>query len=142
MSVGTILAPVFLQVALTLGLLAALGNARVQAIKARLVRADRIALGERAWPESVQKLANAFHNQLELPVLFYLAVVIALFTRQADFLFVLLSWCFVLARFVHAAIHTTSNVVARRFQVFLVGFILVAILWMLLAWRILLGGSP
>jgi hypothetical protein len=142
MSVGTILAPVFLQVALTLGLLAALGRARAKAIQARLVKVDEIALGERAWPASLQKLANAYHNQLELPVLFYLAVVIALFTRQADFLFVLLSWCFVLTRFVHAAIHTTGNVVARRFQVFVVGFLLVAILWMLLAWRILLGGSP
>jgi hypothetical protein len=114
----------------------------VKAIQARLVKVDEIALGERAWPASLQKLANAYHNQLELPVLFYLAVVIALFTRQADFLFVVLSWCFVLTRFVHAAIHTTGNVVARRFQVFVVGFLLVAILWMLLAWRILLGGSP
>jgi hypothetical protein len=141
MGVGSILAPVFLQVGLTLGLLMALGRARVRALKAHAVKIEEIALGERAWPASVQKLANAFHNQLELPVLFYLAVVLALSTRQADLLFVVLSWCFVLSRLMHAAIHTTSNVVTRRFQIFLVGFILLAILWMLLAWRVLVDGA-
>ncbi|WP_046863698.1 MAPEG family protein [Microvirga massiliensis] len=142
MGVGSILAPVFVRVALTLVLLAALGHARVGALRAGLVRMDEIALGERRWPTSVQKLANAFHNQLELPVLFYLVVVIALLTRQADVLFVILSWCFVLMRLVHAAIHITTNVVAQRFQVFSVGVILLAILWMLLAWRILAGDTP
>ncbi len=96
-----------------------------------------IALGERAWPPKVTQVANAFHNQFETPVLFYALVVLALITRQADLLFVVMAWLFVAARLVHAYIHTTSNLVIRRFQAFLAGTVVLMLMWLIFAVRIL-----
>jgi hypothetical protein len=95
-----------------------------------------IALGERNWPKRVLQFQNAFHNQFEMPVLFYLLVAFALFTRKADMLFVVMSWMFVASRLVHVFIHTTSNKVMWRFQAFAVGVLILAIMWVIFAIRI------
>ena len=95
-----------------------------------------IALGERNWPTRIQQIANAYHNQFELPVLFYALVALALFTRKADLLFVVMSWMFVASRLVHAAIHTTSNKVSLRFMAFLVGVLILMVMWIIFAVRI------
>jgi peptidoglycan/LPS O-acetylase OafA/YrhL len=50
-------------------------------------------------------------------------VILALFTRKADTLFVVLAWMFVASRLAHAAIHVTSNHLQRRFFAFLIGAI-------------------
>ena len=47
------------------------------------VKLRDIALGGDAWPARVRKISNAFQNQFELPVLFYLLVVLALVTNAA-----------------------------------------------------------
>ena len=57
-------------------------------------------------------------------------------TRKADLLFVVLSWVFVASRLVHAFIHTTSNRIQVRFTVFLVGAVVLAVMWIVFALRI------
>ena len=49
-------------------------------------------------------------------MLFYVLTILAIMTRHADIIFVVLAWIFVLSRVVHACVHTTSNDVraARR----------------------------
>ncbi len=96
-----------------------------------------IALGERNWPTRILQIQNSYHNQFELPVLFYVLVVLALITRKADMLFVVMSWMFVASRLVHAAIHTTSNKVPMRFQAFVVGVLFLAAMWVILGIRVL-----
>jgi hypothetical protein len=140
-SVAAILLPVFVQVALTFVLLFWLGGSRFAALRARKVKVHEIALGERAWPPRVLQIQNAFHNQFETPLLFYILTALALFTRQADMLFVVLAWMFVAARLAHAGIHTTSNVVRLRFTAFLVATIILAVMWAIFAVRILTLGS-
>ncbi len=61
-----------------------------------------IALREPNWPPHVAQVSNAYQNQLELPVLFYVLTILAWITRQADLLFVLLAWVFVALRLLHA----------------------------------------
>jgi hypothetical protein len=99
-----------------------------------------IALGERAWPPRVTQVANTFHNQFETPVLFYALVAFAMFTRQADLLFVLLSWLFVATRVAHAWVYTTSNHVFTRFRIFLAGTSVLMLMWAIFALRILVSG--
>jgi hypothetical protein len=70
-------------------------------------------------------------------VLFYVLVVLALFTRQADLLFVIMSWIFVISRIVHAFIHTSDNNITRRFYAFAVGVIVLLLMWIIFAVRIL-----
>jgi hypothetical protein len=137
MSITAILLPVFVLVGLTFILLLLTGNRRFASLRSGEVKVGDIALGERNWPKRTLQMQNAFHNQFEMPVLFYLLVAFAIITRKADMLFVVMSWMFVASRLFHAFIHTTSNKVMWRFQAFAVGVLILAIMWVIFAVRIL-----
>jgi len=139
MSVEAILAPLFVQIALTFMLLFWMGRARAASVKRGEVKISDIALGQQAWPARATQIANCFHNQFQLPVLFYVLIALALSTRKADLPFVVLSWLFVATRVVHAAIHVTSNNVPRRFYAFLGGAIVLILMWAMFAARMLVG---
>jgi len=113
-TVGMVLLPLFVQVGLTFALLLAMATARTHAIKAGETRLKDIALRQPNWPQWPTQLANCFSNQFELPVLFYVLIALALPLRHADLVIVLLSWVFVLTRFIHAGIFVTSNDVRSR----------------------------
>ncbi len=140
MTFDTILLPLFVQIGLTFFLLFWMGSVRVAAVRSREVRIPDIALGQPGWPKRVTQIGNAYHNQLELPLLFYVLVILALFTRKADTFFVVLAWMFVTSRLVHAAIHVTSNHLQRRFFAFLVGAIILLVMWIVFALRIFFAG--
>jgi hypothetical protein len=139
MSIQAILLPLFVQVALTLFLLFWTGRARVAAVRRGDVHVRDIALRESNWPRQETQIANAYHNQLELPVLFYVLTILAIITRQADLLFVVLAWLFVVLRLVHAYIHLTSNHMGRRFAVFAASVLVLLVMWVIFAVRILVG---
>jgi hypothetical protein len=136
MSISAVILPVLVQVGLTLILLFWMGRTRVGHLRKGEVKVKDIALGERNWPSRVTQIQNAYHNQFELPVLFYVLVALALVTRKADLLFVVMSWMFVVSRLVHAAIHTTSNKLSLRFMAFVVGVLILAAMWIIFAVRI------
>jgi hypothetical protein len=131
----SVLAPVFAQVALTLGLVVATGRSRVAALRNREVRMQDIALGQDAWPPRVTAISRAYQNQIEAPTLFYAAVAMAMAAGLADKAFIGLEWAFVIARLAHAYVHVTSNFVPRRFQLFVVSIFVLAALWIWLALR-------
>jgi len=139
MSIQAILLPLFVQVALTFFLLFWTGRARVAAVRRGDVHPRDIALREQNWPKQETQIGNAYHNQLELPVLFYVLTILAIITRHADLLFVLLAWLFVVLRLVHAYIHLTSNRLGRRFAVFAAGFLVLLVMWVIFAVQLLLG---
>jgi hypothetical protein len=136
-SITAILLPVYVQVALTVILLLWMGSSRLGSLRTGEVKVKDVALGERNWPSRILQVQNAYHNQFELPVLFYVLVTLALFTRKADMLFVVMSWMFVTSRLVHAAIHTTSNKMALRFQAFVVGVLILVAMWVIFGIRVL-----
>jgi hypothetical protein len=136
-----ILYPVFLQVFLTLAVLALLAVARARAIRTmdRQRGNPDLAMGRTQWPDDATKRAANFRNQFELPVLFYVLTILSIMTRHADIVFVVLAWVFVLSRFGHAYIHTTSNNVIQRGRVYGVGVLALIIAWVVFIVRILLG---
>ena len=75
------------------------------------------------------QVVNAYQNQLELPLLFYVLTILAWITKQADFLFVVLAWVFVVLRVLHALIHVTSNNLGQRAALFMAGAIVLAMMW-------------
>ena len=97
------------------------------------------ALGQTRWPPKVQQISNAFHNQLEIPVVFYVLIALALITQQTDTIFVVLSWLFVLSRLAHAFIHVTSNNVRYRGPAYLVGVAVLMAMWISFALSILIA---
>src|SRR3569623_517376 len=125
----TTLGAVFVQVFLTFVLLISMAVSRIGSIKRGEVRRRDMALGEPVWKGRTTQIANAFHNQLELPMLFYAVVAFAMILRKADLIFAILAWLFVLTRLVHAAIHTSSNNVLRRAQIFFLGAIILMVMW-------------
>jgi hypothetical protein len=141
MSVTSLLLPVFVQVALTFALMGWMWKLRISALKSREVTFKDIALREPAWPARVTQVGNCFHNQLELPVLFYVLVAFILITRTNDIIFVLLAWVFVAARLVHAYIHTGSNDVQSRFYAIAVSLLALVAMWVIFAVRILGVGA-
>src|SRR4030081_2007170 len=98
MSIQAVLLPLFVQVILTFVLLYWMGYLRGDAFKTGAVKARDIALRQPNWPPRVSQIRNSFHNQLEVPVLFYVLTILALMTRHADLLFVVMAWMFVVLR--------------------------------------------
>jgi hypothetical protein len=141
MTLPAILAPLFVQVALTFALLVWTGRSRLAVLRAKEVRIGQVALGQRVWPQRVQQVSNAYQNQLEIPLLFYVLVVLAILTRKADLAFVALSWTFVASRLAHAFVHTTSNRLQHRFMAFLVGVLILMLMWIVFAVRVLFGAA-
>ena len=135
MSIQTVLFPLFVEVVLTFVLGLWLSALRVDAIRSGRVHPRDIALGEPNWPTRVLQVGNAYHNELDLPLLFYLLTILSIITRHADLLFVLLA----VLRLARAYIHVTDNNVPRRGMVFLAGAIVLAVMWAVFIVRILLG---
>ncbi len=139
MSIQTVLFPLFVEVVLAFVLGLWLSALRVDAIRNGRVHPRDTALGEPNWPTRVLQVRNAYHNELELPLLFYVLTIVSIITRHADLLFVLLAWVFVVLRLARAYIHVTDNNVPRRGMVFLAGAIVLAVMWAVFIVRILLG---
>lgn len=139
MSIATILLPVFVLVALTFALMVMMARSRVGALKRGDVKMSDVALGQSNWPPRAQQISNCYHNQFQLPVLFYVLTILAIITRHADYLFVVLAWVLVLSRYVHAYVHCTTNYVRHRFNAFLVGALVLLVMWIIFAVHILAG---
>ena len=141
MTVSDLLLPVFVEVLLTFLLMFWMGKRRMEALGSGAVQPSDIALRQPSWPPRVTQVANCFHNQLELPFLFYVLVAFILITSTNSLIFVILAWVFVLSRLVHAYIHTGSNDVRARSLAMGVGAIALVAMWVIFAIRILITGA-
>ena len=75
------------------------------------------------------RAADNFRNLFELPVLFYLALVVGVQLGLASPLTVGLAWAFVALRVVHSAIHCSYNKVRHRFLAYVSGGLVLVALW-------------
>lgn len=139
MTVAAILAPLFVQVALTFALLFALGSGRVPLVTSGKVRQEDVSLDDRGYPERLRLISNSVKNQFELPVLFYVLTILAMMTRKADLAFVLMAWVFVVSRIAHAFVHVTARSLSLRGMTYGIGGAILAVMWVIFAVRILLG---
>ena len=138
MSVQMVLLPILVQIGLTFALLLWMASARTRALQGRAVRLKDIALGQPNWPTRATQIGNCFKNQFELPVLFYALIALALPLRHADLVIVLLSWVFVVTRFVHAGIFVSSNDLGQRSMAWFAGVLVLFAMWLYFALKILL----
>jgi hypothetical protein len=138
MSLQMVLLPVFVLIGLTFALLLGMAGARRQALVGGGTRIPDIALGQPNWPVRATQIGNCFKNQFELPLLFYILIALALPLRHADYIIVLLSWVFVVLRFVHAGIFVTSNDLGQRSIAWFAGVLVLLVMWIYFALKILL----
>lgn len=137
MSIAEVLLPVFVLVALPFILLFWMGKERRGALVSREVQMRDIALDEPNWPKKATQLGNCLKNQFEFPLLFYVLVALALPLRQADLVFVLLSWIFVATRYAHAGIFVSSNNVKQRSLAYFAGVLVLLAMWIVFAVKML-----
>jgi hypothetical protein len=137
MTVQMILLPLFVEVILTLVLLFWMAALRTGDFSSGAVQPERVALREPNWPQRTTQVANAFSNQFELPVLFYVLTILEYVTHLAGIVFVVLAWVFVIFRILHAYVHVTSNVVRLRGALFGVGALVLAIMWVIYIFEVL-----
>jgi len=109
MTLQSILLPLLVQIGLTCFLILWMAKERTVLFKRREIKWQDIALRQTPWPGRVQQIGNCFENQFEIPVLFYVLVVLAITAKKADLLFVVMEWLFVATRLAHAYVFTTSN---------------------------------
>lgn len=129
----TIIIPVFLQVLLTFILLFTVGYLRLRSVGQRTVNPKdyELMVGQDQWPVMMQRIGRSFHNQLELPMLFYVLALMVLVTDTQAQLLLTLSWVYVGLRYVHAIIHIAYNNVMHRFSVFVLSTLVLLAMWVL-----------
>ncbi len=80
-------------------------------------------------PEYLVKVTQHFNNLLEMPPLFYLALILLAALNITDTFYVILSWGYLFSRLFHSYIHTTGNRVLKRKNAFIVSMVILMVLW-------------
>ncbi|MBN8884384.1 MAG: MAPEG family protein [Rudaea sp.] len=100
---------------------------------------------ERVHPQAIANSAQAaarlkdtcaadnFRNLFEMPVLFYVALLVAFLSAQVSTVTLTLAWVFVALRIVHSVIHCSYNKVMHRFYAYVSSSLVLWILWGVLA---------
>lgn len=138
MPVQVALLPLFVEVLLTFAVMFGMMYHRTVSLQGGDVRFEQIALREPNWPTRATQFANSFANQFELPVLFYVLTILAIMTKHADVLFVVLAWIFVIFRILQAAVHVGQNDVRWRGGFFGVSALVLLVMWIIFIVRVIL----
>lgn len=128
-----------MQALLAVVILVMMGRERVPRVMSGEIAMKDIAVERTAYPLRARLLSNSFDNQFQLPVLFYVVLLLALWSGGTNWAEVALAWGFVVLRYAHAAIHTTSNSLLPRFAVYTSGLAVLCLLWLLVLLRLLLA---
>ena len=132
--------PALAMIALTIAVWLRMFFTRVGEMKHERIQMQDVALSAQAATRfSDTRAADNFRNLFELPVLFYLALVVAALTAQMTPVVLVLAWGFVALRVLHSWIHCTYNKVMHRFYAYLAGGMALWTLWGVLAVGLLRG---
>ena len=135
-----LLYPLLIQVALSFIVLGVLFIRRVREFGARRIHPDTVPTREQMG-EALTRSASAsdnFQNQFELPILFFLAIILALTLLIRDPLMATLAWTYVILRIAHATVHLTYNLVMHRFFLYAMSAFALLMMWVRLGWLIFL----
>lgn len=135
---AAILMPVFAMAGLSFIVWLRLYQTRLAEMKSKRIHPQRVASSSgMAQLVEDSRAADNFRNLFELPVLFYVAVLMAAFTGVATGLFFAFAWSFVVLRVVHSVIHCTYNRVMHRFTAYLLSSLVLWAIWVYLALHLL-----
>lgn len=130
-----VLWPMFAMVLLTLLVWLRLFQTRLGEMKQRRIQPQSVASSaQMAQLVEDSRAADNFRNLFELPVLFYAAILLALYTGTAGTALLVLAWVFVALRAMHSYIHCTYNRVMDRFKAYLLSGLVLWSIWGVLAW--------
>ena len=125
-----ILYPVFALFLLAALVLTRMGWVRIGGVRRRAVdiRFYR-TFSEGEEPEAMRVVTRNFINLFEVPVFFYVGVIISHITHQVTWLLIGLAWAYVILRWLHTAIHLTSNDVPMRLAAYAASGLVLLVMW-------------
>jgi hypothetical protein len=133
MEVQDIFLPVAALALWTLLVLSLVNIARFRAASAGRVSAHDFKTGESPQvPPDVSVPNRAFMNLLEVPVLFYMACIVAFLTNHVEGRLITLAWIYVALRVAHSLVYLVYNNVMHRLAVFAVSNFVVVAIWLML----------
>lgn len=135
-----LLYPLLIQVALTFGVFAVMFVKRLAEFQNKGIKPQATATRARMREQLTDSASAAdnLQNQFEMPVLFYVAILLAITLLIRDPILAALAWVFVSFRILHALVHVTYNTVMHRFYLFACSTFALLALWVRLGWLIVL----
>lgn len=110
---------------------------RIGEMKRRQIHPQQVATSVQTSLLEDTRAADNFRNLFELPVLFYVASLLAIHLNLESVILLVLAWAFVAFRFLHSYIHCTYNRVMDRFRVYLISGIVLWAFWDVLAYLLI-----
>lgn len=137
---ATILHPVFAMVLLTSIVGVVMFAQRVAEMRERRIHSQAVASASQMMSRLARTgAADNFRNLFETPVLFYAAALTIYAVHLSSPLYVALAWGYVALRLVHSLIHCTYNKVMHRLQAFIASFVVLWVIWGLIAWDVVIA---
>lgn len=138
MDTRAIFLPALAMVALTFLVWCRMYVVRIGQIRRERIPPQAVATSAQAAQRLTDSRASDnFRNLFELPVLFYLAVVVIALSGTAGSGALTLAWLFVALRVVHSVIHCSYNRVMHRFSVHVSSTLVLWGLWAVIAVELL-----
>jgi hypothetical protein len=116
-------APILVQLSLTGLIYFWLGYNRIKARVQRTVVLPSARHLPATYPPKAHQAADCLRNQFEMPVLFYVTILVAIMVGVTSTALLVAAWVFVICRIAHALIHMSYNKVPHRFYVWCIGLI-------------------
>ncbi len=133
-----ILFPIFAMFFLTGLVLLRLRSMRFAAIRNKEISAEFYRdYPEGQEPEALRVVSRHYINLFEMPLLFYVGVILTYVTNQVNYWMIGLAWGYVVLRYLHSLVHLTSNNVPVRFSLYFASTFVLLVLWVSLLIRLL-----
>jgi len=135
MNFKALLLPLLAQVLLTFVVWGYMYLRRISEIRGKDIHPQRLkdrVFAHELLPDSAAA-SNNLKNLFELPVLFYVAVLLSLVLLIQDSMTVALAWGFVALRALHSLIHCSYNNVNHRFAAYVFSSLFLLFIWIRLA---------
>lgn len=130
-SLTLILYPLFAMSVLTFVVMARMARLRFIAIRSGAISIKFFrAYADNSEPEHLRVISRHFTNLFEMPVLFYVVVVLAYVTQHVNVWMVACAWGYVALRYAHSYVHLTSNNILVRAKVYLASAIVLLVMWL------------
>lgn len=123
----------FALVIITLGRLAYL---RLNGVARKKIPINYFVTYEGTIPTNAHIANRHLINLFELPVLFYVIVILIYVTQKTDSFFIWMSWFYVICRAGHTYIHLTFNNIRLRFAIYLLSTLVLIVIWIRFFWML------
>lgn len=124
--------PVFIMFVLYILAYINLGTTRVRLVKAKKVplKYFKAYVPRDDYPSELYTSARLVSNLFEAPILFFIVCALAVGLNYSSVYFIVLSWIYVVTRYVHGFAFIYIQNISIRFNSFLVSLIVLILMWL------------